>query len=55
MKDKDLKNFKPNGGIRPSPRKVRNNLSDSILQFQTSKIETGTGQFSSLHDTWKTH
>ena len=32
MKDKDLKNFKPNGGIRPSPLKVHNGLITNILQ-----------------------
>ena len=32
MKDKDLKNFKPNGGIRPSPLKVHNELIANILQ-----------------------
>lgn len=31
MKDKDLKNFKPNGGIRPSPLKVHNGLIANIL------------------------
>ena len=31
MKDKDLKNFKPNGGIRPSPLKVYNGLISNIL------------------------
>ena len=31
MKDKDLKNFKPNGGIRPSPLKVHNGLIADIL------------------------
>lgn len=31
MKDKDLKNFKPNGGIRPSPLKVHNGLISNIL------------------------
>lgn len=46
-----LQNENKNGRFRPSPRKVHNNLSDSILQFSISKIETETGQFSSLHDT----
>ena len=31
MKDKDLKNSKPNGGIRPSPLKVHNGLIADIL------------------------
>lgn len=30
MKDKDLKKFKPNGGIRPSPLKVHNGLISNI-------------------------
>ncbi len=32
MEDKDLKNFKQNGGIRPSPLKVHNGLIGNILQ-----------------------
>lgn len=39
MKDKDLKNFKPNGGIRPSPLKVYNGLiSNIVLAHQTGQI-----------------
>ena len=41
MKDKDLKNFKPNGGIRPSPLKVHNGLIANILHSpnpQTGQI-----------------
>ena len=40
MKDKDLKNFKPNGGIRPSPLKVHNGLIANILQ--SSSLSNGT-------------
>ena len=40
MKDKDLKNFKPNGGIRPSPLKVHNELIANILQ--SSSLSNGT-------------
>ena len=40
MKDKDLKNFKPNRGIRPSPLKVHNRLIANILQ--SSSLSNGT-------------
>ncbi len=44
MKDKDLKNFKPNGGIRPSPLKVHNGLIANILQSSSLSNGTRTGQ-----------
>ena len=50
MKDKDLKNFKPNGGIRPSPLKVHNGLIANILQSSYPPNGTKTGQFFSLYD-----
>lgn len=50
MKDKDLKNFKPNGGIRPSPLKVHNGLIANILQSSSLSNGTRTGQFFSLYD-----
>ena len=45
MKDKDLKNFKPNGGIRPSPLKVHNGLIANILRSSNPSDGTKTGQF----------
>lgn len=54
MKDKDLKNSKPNGGIRPSPLKVHNRLLANILR--SSSLSNGTN---SLHEsarvTYLTH
>ena len=50
MKDKDLKNFKPNGGIRPSPLKVHNGLIANILQSSSLSNGTKTGQNFSLYD-----
>ena len=50
MKDKDLKNFKPNGGIRPSPLKVHNGLIANILQSSSPSNGTKTGQNFSLYD-----
>ena len=50
MKDKDLKNFKPNGGIRPSPLKVHNGLIANILQGPSPPNGTKTGQNFSLYD-----
>ena len=44
MKDKDLKNFKPNGGIRPSPLKVHNGLIANILHSPNPSDGTKTGQ-----------
>lgn len=50
MKDKDLKNFKPNGGIRPSPLKAHNGLIANILQSPSLSNGTKTGQNFSLYD-----
>lgn len=51
MEDKDLKNFKQNGGIRPSPLKVHNGLIANILQ--SSSPLNGTN---SLHESaWVTY
>ena len=51
MEDKDLKNFKQNGGIRPSPLKIHNGLISNILHSPSPSNGT-----ISLHESaWATY